>query len=112
MFMALAPPFIPRIAAKSALLAAKTAKASTVCFTRKGQFWGGIPWMEGKTLMTTKQKTKRERAPEQSASPNTKLLRARYSILKMLQRPFLGAFWFLEQRIARLQDQLASQGVA
>jgi hypothetical protein len=59
--------------------------------------------------MTTKQKIK-GRAPEQSASPNTKLLRARYSILKMLQRPFLGAFWFLEQRIARLQDQLASRG--
>jgi hypothetical protein len=68
--------------------------------------------VEGKTLMTTKQKTKRERAPEQSASPNTKLLRARYSILKMLQRPFLGAFWFLEQRISRVQDQIASQGVA
>ena len=62
--------------------------------------------------MTTKQKTKRGRTPEQSASPNTKLLRARYSILKMLQRPFLGVFWFLEQRIARLQDQLASQGLA
>jgi hypothetical protein len=30
----------------------------------------------------------------------------------MLQRPFLGVFWFLEQRIARLQDQLASQGAA
>jgi len=59
------------------------------------------------TLMTTKQKTKRGRAPEQSAPPKTALLRARYSILKMLQRPFLGAFWFLEQRIARLQDQLA-----
>jgi hypothetical protein len=58
------------------------------------------------------QKMKRGRAPEQSAPPNTKLLRARYSILKMLQRPFLGAFWFLEQRIARVQDQLSSQGVA
>jgi hypothetical protein len=62
--------------------------------------------------MITKQKTKRGRAPEQSAPPNTKLLQARYSILKMLQRPFLGAFWFLEQRISRVQDQLASQGVA
>jgi hypothetical protein len=62
--------------------------------------------------MTTKQKRKRERVPEQNASPNTRLLRVRYSILRMLQRPFLGAFWFLEQRIARLQDQLASQGVA
>jgi len=59
----------------------------------------------------TRQKRKRERAPESSASPNIRLLWARYSILKMLQRPFLGAFWFLEQRIARLQDQLASQGV-
>ena len=62
--------------------------------------------------MTTKQKLKRERAPEQSASPKTTLLQARYSILKMLQRPFLGAFWFLEQRIARVQDQLASRGAA
>jgi hypothetical protein len=61
--------------------------------------------------MTTKQKIK-GRAPEQSAPQNTKLLRARYSILKMLQRPFLGAFWFLEQRISRVQDQLASQGAA
>ena len=52
------------------------------------------------------------RAPEQSAPQNTKLLRARYSILKMLQRPFLGAFWFFEQRISRLQDQLTGQGVA
>jgi hypothetical protein len=64
-----------------------------------------------KQLMT-KQKRKEGRAPEQSASPKTALLRARYSILKMLQRPFLGAFWFLEQRISRLQDQLASQGMA
>jgi hypothetical protein len=63
-------------------------------------------------MTTKKQKLKRERAPEQSASPKTKLLRARYSILKMLQRPFLGVFWFLEQRIARVQDQLTSQGVA
>jgi hypothetical protein len=62
--------------------------------------------------MTTKQKLKTERAPEQSASPKTKLLRARYSILKMLQRPSLGVFWFLEQRIARVQDELASRGVA
>jgi hypothetical protein len=58
------------------------------------------------------QETKRGRTPEQSASPNTKLLRARYSILKMLQRPFLSVFWYLEQRIARVQDQLASRGVA
>lgn len=52
------------------------------------------------------------RTPVKSASPKTKLLQARCSILKMLQRPFLGVFWFLEQRIARVQDQLASQGVA
>ena len=53
---------------------------------------------------------KKGRAPEQSAPQNTKLLRARYSILKTLQRPFLGVFWFLEQRISRLQDELTSQG--
>jgi len=71
-----------------------------------------VLWVKGKTLMVIKQKTKRERAPEQSASPKTKLLRAKYSILKMLQRPFLGVFWFLEQRISRVQDQLAIQGAA
>jgi hypothetical protein len=60
--------------------------------------------------MTTGWKIKRRERAHENAPPNTKLLRARYSILKMLQRPFLGAFWFLEQRIARVQDQLASQG--
>jgi len=93
-------------------LAAKTTKLRGAVLPEKDSFKAGVLWVEGKTLMTTKQKLKRERAPEQSAPPKAKLLRARYSILKMLQRPFLGAFWFLEQRIACVQDQLTSQGMA
>ena len=113
MFMALAQPFTLQVAAKSALSAAENYPASWGCFAEMGRFLGCLLWVEGQLFMTTKkQNIKRERAPEQSASPNTKLLRARYSILKLLQRPFLGVFWFLEQRIARLQDQLTSQGVA
>ena len=66
-------------------------------------------WKE--TAVMTKTKRKEGRTYD-SASPNTKLLRARYNTLKLLQRPFLGGFWFLEQRISRVQDQLASQGMA
>jgi hypothetical protein len=54
-------------------------------------------------------KLKRKRAPGQSASPKTKLLRVRYSILKVLQHPFLAGFWNLEQRLARLQEKLTEQ---
>jgi hypothetical protein len=32
----------------------------------------------------------------------------KYTILKALQRPFLASFWFLEQRMGRLRDQIAN----
>jgi hypothetical protein len=45
-----------------------------------------------------------------SASVKGKLLRGIHGILHALQRPFLAAFWWLEKRMARLQDQLESEG--
>lgn len=37
-----------------------------------------------------------------------KLRRMGYGVLHALQRPFLAVFWWLEKRLARLQEQLES----
>jgi hypothetical protein len=63
-----------------------------------------------KTIKTTV-RIKKPGAPAGNTG-QAKLLKLKYSILKALQRSFLGAFWRLEQRIARVQDELANRGCA
>ncbi len=36
----------------------------------------------------------------------TKKLQVKYSILKQLQKPFLEVFWWLEQWLARIQNEI------
>jgi hypothetical protein len=45
-----------------------------------------------------------------SALLKTKLQRELYGILHILRAPFLAVFWWLEKRLARLQDHLESEG--
>ncbi len=51
---------------------------------------------------------KRKRAPAKSALRNTELLAA-YRVLAILQAPFAFGFWLIEQRKARLQDQIENE---
>jgi len=58
-------------------------------------------------MKLTKPKRK-GRAAGNSATLERKLRRAICGVLQTLQRPFLAVFWWLEKRLARLQDQLGS----
>jgi len=51
---------------------------------------------------------KKKRAPAKSALQITKLKRA-YRVLAVLQAPFAFWFWFIEQRKAQIQDQVANE---
>ena len=62
-------------------------------------------------MTVTRTKRKKKGAPGKSAPIKTKLLEAKYSILRMLQTPFLGAFWVIEKRLNRLDNELYPKGV-
>jgi hypothetical protein len=53
---------------------------------------------------------KKETRSGKSALLKTKLQRELYGILHILRAPFLAVFWWLEKRLARLQDYLESEG--
>jgi hypothetical protein len=91
-------------AANYVLLAAKTAARRSRILPEERGFLRASRISEGR--LTTLMELTKLKAKRTKGAP--RLARLKCGIFKLLQRPFLAAFWRLEWCISRVQDELAN----